>query len=63
MPFMKIMVTGPFFGTEQVEYVELPDDWDDMTQGEQEAFEDEVWDTSVDNYIDGFTEIVEDQGD
>ena len=56
---LKIHVDTGFVGAQHEDEVELPDDWDSLTEKEQELFKMECCQETINNFIDAWTEIVD----
>lgn len=58
--YIKITVDTGFAGATHYDECELPDDWDSLTQGQQEIILNEACETAISNYIDAYAEVVGD---
>lgn len=56
---IKVSIHNGYIGGTIHAYHPLPDDWDDMTDDEQQDELDAIWEVEVQNRITGSAEVVE----
>lgn len=62
MRYLKITIDTGFPGASYEDECELPANWDDMSEQEQEKYKDDSCDEAVFNYITASAEVVGQEG-
>lgn len=60
--YLKVTVNSPYIGTDRSEYIEVADDFD-VDAPANWGFVDQCEQAAVDNYVDVWSKVVENEGD
>lgn len=63
MKYLYVKVDTGFVGATHEDWIELPDDWDELSPQVRHTFEDDCIETSISNSIDACALVVEKYGD